>query len=205
MLFLQTFKSLYFLPGVTVLFISAVNTQWHHFWDILDQRQLSPQLSTLHRLSFSNFPSLPLKCGPSCLPRAPRLEKLAPFHTAWGPVFNDNCAVSPEGGHLLTLSMWVSHYLLRSLSWICYWIRCCTFWFFSSGPVGARISFWGWEMVSQALQGPQEIFNQGPGCLAVAPLLPHQQSTHPSAAPRGGWAANYRMLMPFPNYPLFSK
>ena len=97
------------MPGVTVLFISAMNTQWYHFWDILDQRQLSPQLSTsAHLLSFSNFPSLPLKCGPSCLPRAPRLEKLAPFHTAWGPVFSNNCAVSSEGGYLLTLLMWVS-------------------------------------------------------------------------------------------------
>ena len=106
------FKSLnpcIFARCVTVLFISAMNTQWYHFWDILDQRQLSPQLSTsARRLSFSNFPSLPLKCGPSCLPRAPRLEKPAPFHTAWGPVFSDNCAVSPEGGHLLTLSMRVS-------------------------------------------------------------------------------------------------
>lgn len=47
-----------------------------------------------------------------------KLGKPPPFHTVWWPVFSDNCAVSPEGGHLFTLVMWVSHYLSRFLSWI---------------------------------------------------------------------------------------
>ena len=144
------------------------------------------------------FPLPSTQTWPIVSSQGTEIGETSSFHTAWGPVFSDNCAVSPEGGHLLTLSMWVSHYLLRFLSWICYWVRFRTFWFFSSGLVGARIYFWGGEMVSQALQGPWEIFNQGPGCLAIVSLLPHQQSTHLPIAPHGGWAANYRMLTRFP-------
>lgn len=89
-----------------VLGISAMNTQWHHFLEILDQRQsylpsylvLQPSLILTFPLSSSH-----LECGPSCFSWCQYWRTIF-FHTIWGPVFSDNCAVSSEGGHLFALA-----------------------------------------------------------------------------------------------------
>lgn len=59
------------------------------------------------------FPLPSTQMWPIVSSQGTKIGETGSFHIAWRPVFSDNCAVSPEGGHLLTLSMWVSHYLLR--------------------------------------------------------------------------------------------
>lgn len=78
-----------FLPGVRVLFVSVMNTQWHHFLEILDRRQCYhasyPFLQTTSsRLS---APFLSSQTWPILPSQGAKVGELPSSHTIGGSVF----------------------------------------------------------------------------------------------------------------------
>lgn len=98
------------LPGVRVLFISVMNTQWRHFLETLDPGQ--PYLCSYPVLQ-TTFPSL---C-PSCLPRVPSLERT---HFSHNPrVCLVTIVLCPKKKAICSPGrMCVSRYRSRFLSWL---------------------------------------------------------------------------------------
>lgn len=111
-----------FLPGVTVPFISAMNTQWHHFLEILERREshLPAHCFCIQRLLLK-FPPLPLiSHGAHPVFSGSEVGKSPSFHTISGSVFSDNCAVSSEDGHLFTLADVSVSLPVSFLGWLLY-------------------------------------------------------------------------------------
>jgi hypothetical protein len=101
---------------------------------------ISPAIHFWNNPSFSNVPSLPLisNMAQSVFPGY-KVGKPPSFHTTWGPVLSDSCAVSSEGGHLFTL-VDVSVSLPVKVSKLAPFIGLeSILWFFSSGAVGASL------------------------------------------------------------------
>lgn len=171
-----------FLPGVTVLFISAMNTQWHHFLENLDQREgYLPSHPFVQTISPSHVspPFLSSQTWTILSSQGTRVGEPLSFHTVWGSVFSDNCAVSSEGGHLFTLAE-VSISLPVKISKLAPFIVLEPTPFDSSAQVllvpesfsGAR------EMISQPCWGP--LGDTWPGswwlghCSPSVLIIPHQ-------------------------------
>lgn len=107
MFFLEIPKSLCFCQVSWYFFISAMNTQWHHFLQILDQRQnYLPSYLFLQTTSHSQIspPFLSSQCVPFCLLRVPRLENHPLLIQSEGLFLVTIVAMSSEGGHLFTLA-----------------------------------------------------------------------------------------------------
>lgn len=100
-----------FLPGVKVLFISAMSTQWHDFLEIWDQRRsISPAIHFCKQSLLLKFPlpSSHLKRGPSCFPRVPRLESRLLFTGSEG-LFSVTIGLCPLKEAICSpWRMWVS-------------------------------------------------------------------------------------------------
>lgn len=77
-----------FPPRVTVLCISAMNTQWHPFSEIPDRRQLPPRLPRPAAISRSRIspPSFSPRMWPILFPSGPRLENHLLFTRSEGLV-----------------------------------------------------------------------------------------------------------------------
>lgn len=170
--------------------------------------ELSPQLPiSSNCLSFSNFSSFPLVSNVN--------PRVFPGHQAWRTAsFSHSlmacfqwqlCRVPWRGPsvHLgdVSVSLPVK---ISKLDPVSGWDSTA---FDFSAPVllvPESLSAEG-EMVSQALWGLQETFDQGADGLDIVHFLPHDQPLYSAPALCGTWAVNYKMLTLLPNHSLFSE
>lgn len=163
-----------FLPGVKVLFISAMNTQWHDFLEIWDQRRsISPAIHFCKQSLLLKFPlpSSHLKRGPSCFPRVPRLESRLLFTGSEG-LFSVTIGLCPLKEAICSpWRMWVS--LPVKISKLAPVRGLASTPFDSSARVllvpDLLLGLGRWF---HRLSGdPQEVCDQSPDCLDIVPLL----------------------------------